>query len=104
MRAVAVNSSLAVILPALGCVLYWRWISLSTTARECVTGSSGSNWGLAVFLLLVLLTPGGVILHAWRKRVPTRYAALAAVTGAGIAFIAIFLTYSVWWSGHGCMT
>jgi hypothetical protein len=60
--------------------------------------------GLAVFAALVLLTPAGIALQAWRMRVPSGHAALAALVGAGVTTIAIFLTVSYWWSGHDRMT
>jgi hypothetical protein len=102
--ALVLNWSLAAVLPAVGCALYWLWIATSTTAHECETGSRGSTVGLAVFGALVLLTPAGIMLQGWRARLPSAYVAPAAVMGAGIAVIAIFVTGSIWWSGHDCMT
>jgi hypothetical protein len=102
--ALVLNCSLAIILSAVGCALYWLWLATTTTARECATGSRSSNAGLVVFAALVLLTPAGIALHAWRTRLLPLYAALAAVLGAGIAVVAIFVTGSIWWSAHDCMT
>ena len=103
-RSLAVSCVLAVVLPAIGCGLSWLWISTTTTAHECATGSPASDDGFAVFAALVLLTPAGIALQARRMRVRAGYAALTALVGAGVAVIAIFLTISFWWSGHNCMT
>jgi hypothetical protein len=57
-----------------------------------------------VFAVLVLLTPAGISVQAWRMRGRAGYAALAALVGTCVAVIAIFVTISFWWSGHDCMT
>jgi hypothetical protein len=102
--SLVVTCLLAVVLPALGCILSWLWTSTTTTTHECATGGSTSDDGLVVFAALVLLTPAGIALQAWRTRVRADYAVLAALVGAGIAVVAIFVTISFWWSGHNCMT
>lgn len=103
-RALAVNWALALVLPAVGSALYWLWTATTITAHDCQTGSRGANGGLAVFAAVVLLAPAGVALQAWRTKLPFLSAALAALFGVGIALVAVFLTQSIWWSSHSCMT
>ena len=102
--SLAVSCVLTVLLPAVACALAWPWMSISTTTRECATGSSASVGRAVVFAALVLLTPAGIALQARRRRGRAGYAALAALVGTGVAVFAIFVTISFWWSGHDCMT
>lgn len=102
--AVLVSWLLAVILPAAASALWWLWMSKETTARACATGSRISSLALPVFAALVLVTPIGIMLQAWRARTPSRYVLPAVVTGTFIAAFAVFMTGEFWWSGHNCMT
>lgn len=103
-RSLAAMWTLVVVLPAIGCGVSWLRLSLVTTARDCATGDRASHAGTAVFVVLVALAPVGIALQARLARVRAAHACLAALIGTGVAVVAIFVTTSVWWSGHNCMT
>ena len=95
---------LALVLPAASGALSLLWTAQTTTLSQCASGSGGSNTGLLVYLGLVVLSPVGISIQAWRWKTPSQIVIPLAFVAMVLGLTAVFLGAQIWWSAHNCMT
>ncbi|MBV9607217.1 MAG: hypothetical protein JO027_19030 [Solirubrobacterales bacterium] len=64
-RSIKVGWTLAVLTPLLAAVAAWVWTAITTSARDCATGTRGNYVGLVGLAVLALLAPIGI---GWQSR------------------------------------
>lgn len=105
-RAIAVSWLLALAVPALSALIWRLWLNASISARACASGAPGLNVGsVAIFVVLVAATP--LVVWQYGRRSGSQqstYVVVAFAVGTFVAFAALYLVTSHWWSAHGCAT